>query len=170
MRKGGSESQTHRDPSHQLHLHYVSCRASNEDAGPWGSCPRLLPTLITPAPPQDLVGYTGHNHWDREQPESNAGAWTSISLETQVTQVGAGPADAGRGPRDSSCPPSSGSWLSVPELRQQSPQQAPWLGAMTALPSVLYPTLQLLLSEDTYCMVSLCPFRFLGLRLATPSA
>lgn len=41
---------------------------------------------------------------------------------------------------------------------------------MTALPSVLYPTLQLLLSEDTYGMVSLCPFRFLGLCLATPSA
>lgn len=83
MRKGGSESQAHRDPSHQLHLHYVSCRASNEDAGPWGSCPRLLPTLITPAPPQGLVRYTGHNHQDREQPKSNAEAWTSISLETK---------------------------------------------------------------------------------------
>ena len=80
------------------------------------------------------------------------------------------PMDCSRQSFTISCPPSSGSRLSVPELRQQSPQQAPRLGAMTALPSVLYPTLQLLLSEDTYCMVSLCPFRFLGLRLATPSA
>lgn len=142
MRKGGSESQAHRDPSHQLHLHYVSCRASNEDAGPLGFLgPQAAPTLITPAPPQGLVRYTGHNHQDREQPKSNAEAWTSISLETKsaLAQL-----MQGGGPVDSSCPPSSGSRLSVPELRQQSQQEAPRLGAMTALPSVLYPTLQLL--------------------------
>ena len=164
------ESQTHRSPSHQLHRHYVSCRASNEDAGPWDSRPRLLPTLTTPAPPQGLVGYTGHNHQDRESAAWEQCRSLDIYLPRNPSQHR--PSWCREGPRDSSYPPSSralGSQFS--ELRQQTLQQAPRLGAMTALLSpVLYPTLQLLLSEDPYDIVSRCPFRFLGLCLATPSA